>query len=381
MKSKNQKQKYILKYDELKIGDVILKSDIDSFSLKIQEYTNSNFSHVMICVENNSIIHSDIEGVFSVNPQRLLVDNYKDLKVLRLKSALSDTEHQKIQTFLREKIGSIYSIKDALLVMTQQVTSVADNKFQFCSRLVAQAYDEIDYMLVENIDFCSPSDIESSKYLYEVKDIIREASEADILFASTRNMIEENQKSMYNWLNKSRDLAWKKYKFQINIVNDVDKFLQEHNSEDEVICDYIEKSGYLTNYEIEVENNPQMHDEKLFISKFIDTENIIYALIKELEILLSPTNRHIQNYQNSMQNYKITKFKYYDLHIMLYQSLLSVSMSKLITIFEVSKKLILENIRNDNLHLIMLTSQQNIDILKDFGIERYNNTLERNSLP
>lgn len=372
MKTKNQKQKYILKYDELKVGDIILKSEKDPFSLKIQKYTNSNFSHVMICVENASMIHSDIEGVFSINPQRILVENSNDLKVLRLKSTLSDTDNQKIQIFLREKIGSIYSIKDALLTMKQQASSVADNEFQFCSRLVAQAYKKIDYMLVKNIDFCSPSDIENSEYLYEVKNIIRETSTLDITYASTRNLVEENQTSMFAWLNKSRDLAWKKYKFQINIVNDVDKFLFEYHVEDENICDYIEKSGYMENYKIEVENNPHMHDEKLFISKFVDSENIIYALIKELNTLISPTNRHMQNYQNSMQQHKVTKLKYYNLHIILYQSLLSVSMSKLITIFEVSRKLILENIKNDKLHLIMLNLQRYIEILRNLNIERYN---------
>ena len=247
--------------------------------------------------------------------------------------------------------------------------------------MVAQAYKYIGHMIVTDVDFCSPADIEKSNLLYEVKDIVRKAEKHDIDFALTRNMIKENQESMYKWLNKTRDIANEKYNFTISKVNDVDNFLLKYPDEDSTICNLIIQSGYLKNYLIEVANNPHMHDEDIFIEKFKDIDTIIYALENEFSNIPSHTNRHIQNYNNSLLNYRNTTFGYYKLHIELYKKLLGVSLSRFITLFNVSKKLILDGNKNENLMILMLSCQQNIEILQQLEIEKYNKNLERNSLP
>lgn len=369
---------YILKYENLQLGDIILQSGHKLHSNAIKKYTKSNFSHSMICVGGMSIVHAEKEGIFSLNPQRLLVENMTDLKVLRFNQKLSNDELKEIEFFLRDKIGSVYSVIEALSVVNRNRKEGSNNKYQFCSRLVAQAYQHINYQIVDDINFCSPADIEKSNLFYEVKDIVRKAEENDINFARTRNIIKENQTSMYNWLNKTRDLANKKYNFTISKVNDVDKFLSQHHNEDNIICDLIIKSGYLENYLIEIENNPHMHDENIFIEKFKDIDNIIYALEKEFSNIPSHTNRAIQNYQNSLSNYQNTNFKYYKLHTKLYKELLGVSLSKFITLFNVSKKLILDGNKNKGLMILMLSSQQNIEVLQQLEIEKYNKSLEKN---
>lgn len=328
----------------------------------------------MICVESASIIHAEKEGIFSLNPQRLLVENITDLKVLRFKKKLSNDELKKIEFFLKDKIGSVYSVKEALSVVNKKRKDNTNIQYQFCSRLVAQAYEYINYQIVDNIDFCSPADIEKSNSFYEVQDIVRKAGKHDIDFALTRNMIKENQKSMYDWLNKTRDMANKKYKFTISKVNDVDMFLSKYPKEDDMVCDFIINSGYLKNYLIEVENNLHMHDKNIFIEKFKDIDNIIYALEKELSNIPSHTNRAIQNYQNSLLNYQNTHFKYYKLHIQLYQELLGVSLSRFITLFNVSKKLIRDGNKNEILMILMLSTQQNIEVLQQLEIKKYNKT-------
>lgn len=372
---------YILKYEDLQLGDIILESGHKLHSNAIKKYTESNFSHAMICVEGMSIIHAEKKGIFSLNPQRLLVENITDLKVLRFNQKLSNDELKKIEFFLRDKIGSVYSVKEALSIVNKSRKDENYNNYQFCSRLVAQAYKCINHMIVSDVDFCSPADIEKSNLLYEVKDIVRKAEKHDIDFALTRNTIRENQESMYEWLNKTRDIANEKYNFIISKVNDVDNFLLKYPNEDSTICNLIIQSGYLKNYLIEVANNPHMHDENIFIEKFKDIDNIIYALENEFRNIPSHTNRHIQNYQNSLLNYQNTNFKYYELHIQLYKELLGVSLSRFITLFNVSKKLILDGNKNEKLMILMLSCQQNIEILQQLEIEKYNKNLERNSLP
>ncbi len=363
---------YILKYENLKLGDIILESGHKLHSYAIKKRTESNFSHSMICVGDMSIIHAEKEGIFSLNPQRLLVENMTDLKVLRFTQKLSNDELKELDFFLRDKIGSVYSVIEALSVVTRNRKENSNNKYQFCSRLVAQAYQHIDYQIVDDINFCSPADIEKSNLFYEVNDIVRKAEEHDIIFARTRNMVKENQVSMYSWLNKIRDIANKKYNFTISKVNDVDIFLSKHDKEDNIICDLIIKSGYLKNYLIEVENNPHMYDENIFIEKFKDIDNIIYALEKEFSNIPSYTNRAIENYKNSLLSYQNTNFKYYKLHTTLYKELLGVSLSRFITLFNVSRKLILDGNKNERLIILMLSTQKNIEILQQLGIEKYN---------
>ena len=111
---------YILEYKNLQCGDIILQSGNKLHSKAIKKYTNSNFSHSMICVEDMSIIHAEKEGIFSLNPQRLLVENVTDLKVLRLKQGLSDENLKEIEFFLRDQIGSIYSVKEALSIINKK---------------------------------------------------------------------------------------------------------------------------------------------------------------------------------------------------------------------------------------------------------------------
>ena len=363
---------YILNYEDLQVGDIILQSGHKLHSKAIKKYTKSNFSHAMICVTNMSIVHAEKEGIFSLNPQRLLVENITDLKVLRLKKELKDKDLKNLEYFLRDKIGSVYSVKEAISVIKNNRTDDDYNKFQFCSRLVAQAYEYINCQIVDNVNFCSPADIENSTLFREVENIIRKSEKKDIDFALTPNVIKENQKSMYDWLNKTRDLAYERYKFNISKINDVDMFLHKYPSEDITVSNYMINSGYLENYKIEVSNNLHMHDKELFISKFIDPDNIMFAIYQEFKIIPEPTERHITNYINAKENYQNTFFEFYKIQMNLYKALLSVSMSKYITLYEVYLELFRTGIKDEGDIIIYL--QYHLEKLKEMEIEKYNKT-------
>ena len=123
---------YILKYEDLQLGDIILESGHKPHSYAIKKYTKSNFSHAMICVEGMSIIHAEKKGIFSLNPQRLLVENITDLRVLRFNQKLSNDELKNIEFFLRDKIGSVYSVKEAFSITNESRKDENYNKYQFC---------------------------------------------------------------------------------------------------------------------------------------------------------------------------------------------------------------------------------------------------------
>lgn len=364
--------RYILNYEKLQTGDIILQSGKKLHSKAIKIYTKSNFSHAMICVEQMSIIHAEKKGIFSLNPQRIIVQNKDDLKVLRLNKSLSVFEKEKIATFLRMQVGSIYSVKEALLVIQlNQTNNHAKNEYQFCSRLVAQAYNEINYTLVSNIDFCSPEDINQSKFLVEVENIVREASQEDIEFSKTKNAVYENQKSMYDWLNKTRDLADKKYKINIHKINDVDEFLIQHPLEDNEICNYVEQSGYLKNFEMDIQNNPHMYDKQKFINKFHDLHiDILEAIIGEFQKEPDIIARQLQNYKIAIFNYQNTRLKFHQIHSELYKNILSIVMSRLLILFEVYGEFLhKDSIQNNQIFALIYSYLQ---LLADEGIEKYN---------
>lgn len=342
-----QGKKFILNYKELKPGDIILESGKKSHSKAIQQFTNSNYSHAMICVEIMSIIHAEKKGIFSLNPQRLLVEEKNDLKVLRLKEPLTSSEEKVLEQFLRSKIGSLYSVQDALLVMKRDPLKTSNNQFQFCSRLVAQAYNSLGYKLVDNPDFCSPEEINQSNQLVEVKNIVRKATRIDINFSSSKNMVLENQKSTYMWLNKVRDFASKKYNYSIHTQIDVMHFLLKYPDADNKVCRFIKDSDYLVNYKIEIKNNPYLFDKELFIEKFQDEDNILHALINAYENTFSPRERFEKNLRISRQNYKNNCLKFFKLEISLFKNILGVILSKYKIFLEICDYLLIVKKRNN----------------------------------
>jgi hypothetical protein len=185
-------------------------------------------------------------------------------------------------------------------------------------------------------------------------------------------MILENQKSFYNWVNKTRDLAYE-HNYNISVVTDVDYFLREYPQYDNQVCKWIEESGYLENYLIEVENNLHMHDENRFFEKYgNEDELLVHALIQEYNNTLDPMQRQITNYVNSMNNYESTELMFYRIHIDLYFNILSVFISKHITLFTVATKLLKAGcIHESHVKEVQQNTKYWIGELKSLGIEKF----------
>ena len=198
--------------------------------------------------------------------------------------------------------------------------------------------------------------------------MVRESNKRDIEYARTTNMPQENQKSTYNWLTKTRDLATKKYNYQINKQSDVPKFLIKHRKEDKVICQFIKHSGYLENYKIEIENNPHMYDINAFITRY--PEDLLEAIIGEFQREPSVINRFTENYLTSIKNYENTSLKYYKLEVNLYKTLLSISMSRLIMLSDIYMRYVIQNLKQHN--EIIINIQFYLDELKNIKIQKYN---------
>lgn len=155
---------FVLNHDLLQPGDIILERGYAWYSAEIAKHTNSRYSHAMIYV-GGTIIEATMDGgVYSRIPNRSTVRDIRDFKVLRLKVHPGNETLQTICDHARYLSGSQYSVTEALKVKGTDFLRefASDSRKQFCSRLVAQCYQKAGINLTENINFCSPGDIERS---------------------------------------------------------------------------------------------------------------------------------------------------------------------------------------------------------------------------
>ena len=354
-------EKYIINYKDLLPGDIILESGKKIHSKVIQIYTKSHYSHVMICLMSTSLFHAQSEGIFTLNPQRVLVEEENDLKVLRPKKKLSEKESENIIKFLRNKVGTLYSVKEAIISGKKIRPESSQSQMQFCSRLVAQAYLHIGHKIVENPNFCQPAEIENSNFFEEVPDMIRKATKEEIEFVSTKNFVLENQISTYKWLNNTRDYAKSEFGYEkIHSQNDVMNFLKEYPEADNIVSGYINESGYLENYKIEKDNNPWLFDVNLFIKKYKSSNEILYAIDKGFENIQYYIDRTIKNYLTASQNFEDLKFNYFKLEENLHKNRLDFIINKYTTFIKASEYVLKETIKDKDYLFDIISNNMNI---------------------
>lgn len=173
--------KYILKYNDLQRGDIIIDREDSEESRKIRRITRSDYSHARLYV-NNSVMEANGLGVQSVNPQRILYDSPDDVVVLRCKEI---TEEQKINAclFARSEFAKEYGL------------SGSDNS-QYCFRLVAEAYQYAGIEITKTPTRCNANDFLNSEKLEVVQDMVREATEKDLEIAYGEGVLKD--KGHYN---------------------------------------------------------------------------------------------------------------------------------------------------------------------------------------
>ncbi|UOO99993.1 YiiX/YebB-like N1pC/P60 family cysteine hydrolase [Kingella potus] len=165
--SQEKKNGYIIYYDQLKAGDIILTAENSLISKGVRCATNSQFSHVMMMINQSSYIHAISSGVQSGNIQRLIIEKPEYIRVLRLNKSEIDLEN--IISYLRKNISKPYSVSNAINAKFKipfDFNSLETKRY--CSQLVALAYEEAGIKLVKDANHCTPKEIAQSKNLIDV---------------------------------------------------------------------------------------------------------------------------------------------------------------------------------------------------------------------
>ncbi|TOJ75750.1 YiiX/YebB-like N1pC/P60 family cysteine hydrolase, partial [Vibrio parahaemolyticus] len=140
---------YVLEISKLRPGDIVFTREEPSGksigeiksktqSRMIRKHTKGNYSHVMLYVGSGSYIHATLEGVHAGSINRCIFESPLDVMVLR--TVAEPYQIQEAIVYARNQIGKEYDVKEAAGSVYPQIKG-KDNR-QFCSRLVAQAYNE-----------------------------------------------------------------------------------------------------------------------------------------------------------------------------------------------------------------------------------------------
>jgi len=311
---------YILDMNQLREGDVLLTSEKSLTSKGVRGVTFSGFSHAILYVGHGSYIHSDSKGVHSANIQRLLFDKPSRVKVLRPKAGGVATN---ASMYARSQIGKEYSIKEA--VRTKIGTQRKKENKQFCSRLVAEAFEHAGEKVVENPSYCSPEDINHSSFFDEVSGVIRIATEEEVKFAESFNPIQRQTEITNAILSEARRIT----KSNIQTLEELTLYVTSNPACADSIVDVYTKSGYLTMWQFEMEQNPWRYNGELFMSLPISREEKLSLAKFEAESAKKQLELYAYNYRAYEQLGKKAWSSYISMSLNLYRNLLKQMTSRL----------------------------------------------------
>lgn len=314
--------KYIIDLDKLKYGDIILTRSNDKTCLKIREYAKSNYSHALIYKGNKSCLESNAFGVQAVNPQRLIFENQDDVVIMRYKSPKESYFLESGLAKAAVKVGMSYASRHELMKSYLDILEKAnENTRQFCTRFVAQVYEDSGIKIVANPDYCSPADIESSTLLSQITNILREGSVAEIELALEKETLVDSQTdSTFVFLESVRKLTG----LDIQTFDDVDNYLLKNPEKDGDINSLINQTDYFRLGDLEKEKNILMYNPETFLENY-GIEQCVKTSSEEIHNELV----RAYNFKMAIEKYKKlfneTQLEYFASHMKCYERQLELS--------------------------------------------------------
>lgn len=275
--------KFILDINKLEPGDIILERLHDPESDIISRFGRTQHTHAMLYVTTSSVIEAMEDIVISNNPARELFDNLDDVCVLRLKPEYAENiSIDKVIEFVRRKVGNRYSKEEAKRILHRPDSAVESDR-QTCTRLVMNAYNNAGIQIVANPNYCLPQEILESDKLYRVESPLKEATEDDIAFAESDNVLVIQHKAYKQMLERSREILNENF---VQDESSLNEGVRMHPEKAHEVAEAVRESGFLNLINIDKINNPWHYDSKLFVEHYGDHS-------------LSATNHLESNYNES----------------------------------------------------------------------------------
>ncbi|MDR6398522.1 YiiX/YebB-like N1pC/P60 family cysteine hydrolase [Herbaspirillum seropedicae] len=333
-------KKYVFNLSKIQYGDILFSSTSAKDSRLIARATGGDFSHAMLGV-GNSVIHAMPDGVYSKNPQRFIFDKPEHFCVMRLREKPSDAVIFKAINHARKWVGGLYSkIEAGKSVILHQTETAAKSPKQYCSKLVAECYEEAGIKLVLNAGYCTPHDLTLSELLIDVPDYFREATVADIAYIESFDPNLPIQRETFTWLENLRVLAKEREAHTVLHMDDVVPFLLLYPSHDKAVCKFVNQTLYLYLYDIDRKINPWRYDEHVFLSalKGLAFTEIKRILSREYDINEPDLERRESNVKNARNNLQRMPLDYFKLDLAHAQNLYNENYRRVEVLNNVSRR-------------------------------------------
>lgn len=326
----NLRKEFVLNLDVLMPGDIILEHGYKPQSYAIMIATGSHYSHAMLYEGSTIIEATGSGGVFSKVPNRFAVVNKDDLKVLRLFEGLSKDKADELSIASLTLVGSSYNTKQAIRSGLKKKPIDEAGKGQFCSRLVAQCYKKIGIKLVDNVNYCTPADLERSGFLIEVEGAVKKASPEELSHALAPSIFNGHRKNSVTWTSKAKSIL-KNSNIEVETENDIfNACLYLKNKKiDKAILKAIKKTDYLYFFLKDRNVNSYRYDVDEFgIKAGRNLPGINGEIAKEIPI--------VKRYAVNFSSYKEFYYEYpsclFEAMVELYFDLLMISYERLTVI-------------------------------------------------
>jgi len=250
---------------KLKAGDIILSTSPGWEGGLVRRGTRSDISHAMLCVAPSSVMDSTGDGVHARNIDKMFFEDDCALYVYRPIKTLPTHKLQKVIEFVRLRTGARYSYIEAATSIFR--LPLKGSSLQFCSRLVATAYESVGVKVVNGSHyFCTPENLKSSEFLSLVDGAIMSVSQVEIENLRAEGDTTVGMREITNRLLEFARKVWP----LLSTLNDVESFVIKNPAKDSKIADAYKRSGYLEYYKVELQRFPWRYDE-LEMMKFFSS--------------------------------------------------------------------------------------------------------------
>lgn len=317
---------YLLDTEVIAQGDVILTAQSRFTSAAVRKATKSDFSHVILYVGGGSYIHADGSGVHSANTQRLLFASQGIARCYRPTGCTAE-QIDNVCRFARSRVGMEYSVPEAVKSKFRRAGAHADSSNrQFCSRLVAQAFEFGGINLVINPNYCYPEDIAQSEQLLEISGCIREATEAEVAFAQSENPIEKQSEVTNEIFRKVRSLTDK----DIQTFEQLTQLVISYPNYDSAVSTIVMESGYLTFWKIDVLRNPWRYSKEAFERVPVPHDEKLRVAEQELAVARAQLNQYGQMADFFSRHWSKYRLHYLALELQLYTKLVELCRDRIV---------------------------------------------------
>lgn len=315
---------YRIKPGILKTGDIILTNGDNSLSSEskkdkmtpkaIRKILGSDYSHVMIYLDGTCAHAVGKKGVEYFNISKYFIRSKDKIKVLRFKEVLSEKDKGKLERFIAERHGNEYDYFAASKSAFKLSLSNDINQ-QFCSKLVADAYEVIGIKIEEQISSqnINPKDIQECKKFKEVEiefEKVLEDKAVEIINKKSRSLVEQTKS--VNELRKKLQKIYSEYNlefynYQTTLFKDIpsQKNMPNFRIINKKIAEAIRQSGYDSFWKYDIDDNPEIYNLKvkkeLYYSeeRYEAIQNILGYTVLSMEAIGKEKHRLENLYQNS----------------------------------------------------------------------------------